>query len=1660
MPTLARDGHPRRGTHSPGGTQALSSLRTSSRTLTDSGERPTVVMTPIPADESAQTVLTRAQVVVGLLLLGGLIVGLSLGGMAFARSLLLGLSVLYLVCTGFKLLLVQTSLLGDHEVRISPDALAGLSDHNLPIYTVLVPLYREADSLPRLLKALSELEYPRDRLDIKLLLEADDHETQAAVARQPLPEGFEVVVVPPGTPQGKPRACNVGLAQARGDFLVIFDAEDRPDPWQLKKVLLTFAQSSPETLCVQAKLNYYNPSQNLLTRLFTAEYSMWFDLFLPGLRRWDFPIPLGGTSNHFRLELLRQLGGWDAWNVTEDADLGLRLHKRGFRTTVVDSTTYEEATSNVRNWIRQRSRWIKGYIQTWLVHMRHPLLLWRALKPWGFVGFQLMYLGTFFTLLLNPLLWLTTLAWGLGAAASLDMLFQGPTWAASAVSFYLGNFAILYMLMIGCLRRDNGALVKYVLLSPLYWILMSIAAWKGGLQLVTRPFYWEKTIHNLCGEDGLSAWPIEPTAWVTVSSTDLPVRSPQLPVGAEEPSAPTTRSQSSPVVWFPWLLLTVLLAGLGLYRFFQQHRMDLSSMVPLSHAMLLTQSLDLAPTLSPGTWLDVPPLPTLLMSLLVWARPPVTPLIWPLLLSAAFSAGALVVLHGLLLDLKLSRGLRWGLLLAYAGHATVLSAAVSGDSSGIILLLVSVSLRCLFRLYQPDGHSPYAPTAGSGARERQGAYLGLIAALLFLTRYEFVVWGPLLSLTIFLTLAPDSPRSARRQGQSVTSFTGFAFGVGLWMMALLQHQVNPFQRLGQRESGAPLISTVTNVATGSMAGLMETPHLAQSLWLCAPGLVVLGALFMGIMKNHNGFSRALSLLLLLPSGLLGLEMLLGVQLHTESLLLVGLPLAVVVVASCLAEARMSPTRLLLPLLLLASVGSHFPGLETPEALASPEGVTRKLLASPKEQPLTDDRRLAELLESEVFAHHPQARVLGAEQAVMAVRLLGRHFDAFVTETDPSFLERVSGSPRPADFLLLTDDPDKNDSLHWALPGVLTSPRPGALPGAAPQGAPFLTLAHTLDGPQGHRAWIYRLGEPSQKSLVPLSAREAPQWIPAGAFVRTSGAQFVIAPTSPSASGQPAQASTSFRFVGANFRALQGEQERRLYRETLQAMARDGVSVGRVFAFGEGLPTASEWEKRFTLFRTGPTDFVEAAYRQLDRILALSRQLGIRLVLTLSNNWSDYGGIPAYLTWAGVPPPTGTLTQFFEEERFKVLYRAGVDRLLNRVNSVTGVPYRDDPTIFAWELMNEANGVDADARIQVETSVQLRWTQELARYIHQRDPNHLVGSGMITFQTPDDWTTLNAIPEIDYLTVHIYPQPELPSEYTWHWWGLTQLFSFLADSAAQMQKPAILQEFGFPRERGRWEGRTRAENVTRVMEAALTQGVSGAMLWTYESASDQRRDTFGIQVDRPDTDGVRQAVQGVARRLKRGELPELPLGAPADAAGPAPSASDWEMREDGQWWLVLAPQAYSSTTFRYKGTYPFSDILHVFGAGSGRFDYTFEAPPSGAVPTQIRVEARVSSEWTRAATAPDAWRSKLRVWIDKHVVGEWEVVPDDGRGRWENVVITDKRVLTRLAQGTHRLTFEVPDGDQAHGLCIYGHATAGSGVKGSDFGAIQIRYGWE
>jgi cellulose synthase/poly-beta-1,6-N-acetylglucosamine synthase-like glycosyltransferase len=447
---------------------------------------------------SAKQVFTPGQIVFGYVLLTTLLLGLALSPIATLVALNVIMSVFYLGNFVFKSILV---FVGGARASDTDDIIAiearALSDEELPVFTVLVPMYKEPAMLPMLAQSLRELDYPLGKLDIKLVLEASDVETIEVASKLGLEGVFEVIRVPPSHPQTKPKACNFALQFARGEFLVIYDAEDRPEPDQLRKVVATFRQSPPNTACLQCRLSYFNSDENWLTRMFTLDYALWFDQMLPGLERLEVPIPLGGTSNHFKIEVLRELHGWDPFNVTEDADLGIRLTQKGYRVGVVDSTTFEEASCHAGNWIRQRSRWMKGYMQTFLVHTRRPLHLTRTIGPLGFIGFVFFIGGTVLSGLFNPIFWLLYVGWLAAAFSGLEAVFPKPLLFLSLFNLLAGNGALVFLNMLAPIRRGWLDLIPYSLTSPGYWVMISVAAYRGFWQLLSNPFYWEKTQHGV-----------------------------------------------------------------------------------------------------------------------------------------------------------------------------------------------------------------------------------------------------------------------------------------------------------------------------------------------------------------------------------------------------------------------------------------------------------------------------------------------------------------------------------------------------------------------------------------------------------------------------------------------------------------------------------------------------------------------------------------------------------------------------------------------------------------------------------------------------------------------------------------------------------------------------------------------------------------------------------------------------------------------------------------------------------------------------------------------------------------------------------------------------------------------------------------------------------
>jgi glycosyltransferase XagB len=366
----------------------------------------------------------------------------------------------------------------------------------LPVISVIVAMYDESDIAPRLVRRLSRLNYPREKLDIVLAVEAADSVTRAALAAAHLPVWMRVIVVPEGEIRTKPRALNVALEHCRGTIVGVYDAEDAPAPDQLHKVAARFAGRGPNVACLQGKLDFYNPTTNWLSRCFTVEYAIWFRLVLPGLARLGLVIPLGGTTLFFRRTALERLGGWDAHNVTEDADLGLRLARYGMTTEIIDTVTEEEANCRAVPWIKQRSRWIKGYMMTWAVHHRDPVLLWRQLGAWRFFGVQLLFLGTLAQVLLAPLMWSFWIV-PLGLYHPVAAAMPPAAWDVMFTLFVLSEAMGIVLGILALARTKHRFSRFWVPTLHLYFPLAAFASYKAAWEAIVRPFFWDKTKHGV-----------------------------------------------------------------------------------------------------------------------------------------------------------------------------------------------------------------------------------------------------------------------------------------------------------------------------------------------------------------------------------------------------------------------------------------------------------------------------------------------------------------------------------------------------------------------------------------------------------------------------------------------------------------------------------------------------------------------------------------------------------------------------------------------------------------------------------------------------------------------------------------------------------------------------------------------------------------------------------------------------------------------------------------------------------------------------------------------------------------------------------------------------------------------------------------------------------
>lgn len=385
----------------------------------------------------------------------------------------------------FSAILVFRVLLYIAGLRPAAAEVAEGQDADLPVYTLLIALKDEAETAAQLAAAIRALDYPADRLDVKLLIETGDEATAFAIRRQRWPAGAELLIVPPGLPRTKPRALNYGLARARGAFVVVYDAEDRPHPDQLKAAVRAFRSGGGTLACVQAPLTGAG-ARGWIAGQWALEYAVQFGRTLPGQVRLGLPVALGGTSNHFRRAALTATGGWDAWNVTEDADLGLRLARNGLRVGMIAPPTEEAPPEALLVWVNQRSRWLKGFLQTWLVVMRRPRAALREMGPGGFVSVQLTLGAAILSALVHG-------PWAVWLAAAL--LHPGISMAPVFLWLAGLSYAAGIGMALAAPGRKDAQRLWLALTLPLYWPLQSVAMGRALYGLARCPHFWAKTPH-------------------------------------------------------------------------------------------------------------------------------------------------------------------------------------------------------------------------------------------------------------------------------------------------------------------------------------------------------------------------------------------------------------------------------------------------------------------------------------------------------------------------------------------------------------------------------------------------------------------------------------------------------------------------------------------------------------------------------------------------------------------------------------------------------------------------------------------------------------------------------------------------------------------------------------------------------------------------------------------------------------------------------------------------------------------------------------------------------------------------------------------------------------------------------------------------------------
>jgi len=455
-----------------------------------------VTAEPLAEIETSEKTFTHSQI--------GVFIGILLGiGILISTGHTQTVFVVFTACATIiglanpisKALLMLSHTIDSKEINVTAEQIGELKNENLPTVTILAPHYRETVAFPGQLESITKLDWPKEKLQVILLVREEDMEMLSMISSIQLPSFYQLVTFGEHYPKNKPRALMFGLEKARGEITVIMDSESRPEPDQIKKIHMAFLQKAGTNVAaIQAKTLVSNDDENWLTKHHASEYNFHHKVVVQTLAKHRLLPLFPGNSVYIKTNVLRQSGGLDVFNSTEDCEFGVRFTMDDYEIASVNSATWEEAPSEIAPWIRQRTRWFKGFDQTWLKYMRNPLKTYQRLGFKNFLAFHVLIGSTPLIPFLNPIFWALTVVYLISEPDFIEQMYPETLFYLGLLSMVSGNFLMILLTYAGCIKGKSDGHVRTVLCTIwLYWILQAIAAWREKYQLITRPHMWELT---------------------------------------------------------------------------------------------------------------------------------------------------------------------------------------------------------------------------------------------------------------------------------------------------------------------------------------------------------------------------------------------------------------------------------------------------------------------------------------------------------------------------------------------------------------------------------------------------------------------------------------------------------------------------------------------------------------------------------------------------------------------------------------------------------------------------------------------------------------------------------------------------------------------------------------------------------------------------------------------------------------------------------------------------------------------------------------------------------------------------------------------------------------------------------------------------------------